>query len=131
MTERLLSRVTSEHDGHRKSRKELATPTDVAAVLLAWEGESDVTLTVEPEGLDEHLLIAVDGSVAFLGLERSGDLLQFRPTDSKDGTHPFVIGGQPTDIEAKYVVDIATASEVVGEYLATGDVSAAGWWETQ
>ena len=41
------------------------------------------------------------------------------------------MGGQLTDIDAKYVVDLSTAADIIDEWLALGEVSSAGSWERQ
>jgi hypothetical protein len=87
-------------------------------------------MVVSPEGSDERLMIAVHGTHAFLGLERRDGLFQFHSSDreAKDGTSFFVIGGQGTRVESRYVLDVGSAALVVEEWLR-GESSALGVWE--
>jgi hypothetical protein len=86
-------------------------------------------MTVKPEGLGERLLLAVEGTQGFLGLERPDGLLQFCPSDPAPGPKRFQVGGQTTDIEAKYLVDLSTAAAIIDEWLTLGEMSSAGSWE--
>jgi hypothetical protein len=52
----------------------------------------DVTVSVEPEGLDERVLLAVRGTRVFLGLERQDGLFQFCPADPAATPQQFVVG---------------------------------------
>lgn len=107
------------------------SPEAVGHALRALEGSRDVTMIISPEGIDERLMAAIDGSHVFLALERSDGLFQFLPDrhDKPQGTVPFEIGGQPTDIEAKYVLDLPSAAIVVAEWLEGGEWSSQGTWE--
>jgi hypothetical protein len=101
-------------------RNELS-PDAAAEAILGLDGAEGVTMTVTPEGAGEHLMVAVDGSRAFLGLERSDGLLQFAVHgDSLDGVHAFSIGGQGAEIEERYLPEIRTAVAVVEEWLQLG-----------
>jgi hypothetical protein len=42
-----------------------------------------------------------------------------------------MIGGQKTSIEAKYVLDLATAGGVIQEWIKQGEESSLGIWERQ
>lgn len=91
---------------------------DVAAAVRDLEGECDVTLTVSRDDAAEHLLVAVSGSDAFLGLDAPDGLLQYVPQASRGGgTRRFTIGGQKTEIASRYVVDVESAARVVLEWL--------------
>jgi hypothetical protein len=107
------------------------SPEAVGHALRALEGSRDVTMIISPEGIDERLMAAIDGSHVFLALERSDGLFQFLPGmhDKPEGTVPLEIGGQPTHIEAKYVLDLPTAAIVVAEWLEGGEWSTQGTWE--
>lgn len=107
------------------------SPEAVGHALRALEGSRDVTMIISPEGIDERLMAAIDGSHVFLALERSDGLSQFLPRlhDKPEGAVPFEIGGQTTDVEAKYVLDLPTAAIVVAEWLEGGEWSTQGTWE--
>lgn len=78
-------------------------------------------------------MVAVDGPFAFLGLERYDGLLQFASPDHDHDrrTRPFVIGGQESDIETQYLLNVKTAAVVVREWLNGVDSSAYGSWQLQ
>jgi hypothetical protein len=107
------------------------SPEAVGHALRDLEGSRDVTMIISAEGIDGRLMAAVDGSQAFLGLERPDGLFQFAPRlhDKSEATVVFEIGGQQTDIVAKYVLDLPTAAIVVAEWLDVGESSTQGTWE--
>jgi len=53
------------------------------------------------------------------------------PAEPDVGSHRFLVGGQPTDIEAKYVVELSTAADAIDQWLAFAEESSAGSWERQ
>jgi hypothetical protein len=113
------------------ARNELS-PDAVAEAILDLGGARGVTMTITPDGSGEHLMVAVDGSRAFLGLERSDGLLQFVVhDDSQKGVHAFSIGGQESEIENRYLPEVRTAAVVVEEWLQAGEASSQGHWERQ
>lgn len=109
------------------------SPEAVGHALRALDGSRNATMIISPEGIDERLMATIDGSHVFLGLERSDGLFQFvlRRHDTPEATVPFKIGGQATDIEGKYVLDVPTAAVVVAEWLYEGEPSSYGTWERQ
>lgn len=123
--------VRVEREGRVVSSRQLSSPTEVVRAVRELLGQRDVTLSVEPDGLGERVLVAVDGARCFLGLERSDGIFQFCPADPAAESHQFQVGGQPTDIEARYVVDHGAAPGVIEEWLARGEASSAGFWERQ
>ena len=125
--------VVLERQGEPAFPRSGLSPNEVARELLELDGSRDVTVIVSPEGGDEHLMIAIDGSRAFLGLERSDGLLQFtvRNPDQERKTSPFTIGGQESEIETRYLTDLTTAAVVVEEWLEGGESSTQGYWERQ
>jgi hypothetical protein len=113
------------------ARNELS-PDTVAEAILDLEGARGVTMTITPDGAGEHLMVAVDGSRAFLGLERSDGLLQFVVHgDNLEGVRAFSIGGQESEIEDRYLPEVGTAAVVVEEWLQVGEASSQGHWERQ
>jgi len=111
--------------------QEPLTPEAVARLLRGLRDERDVTVSVQPQGLDERLLVAVDGTLAFLGMERPDGLFQFSQSDAGSTTRAFTIGGQEADIESRYLVDLEVAAIVVQEWLLGGEQSSVGVWERQ
>jgi hypothetical protein len=107
------------------------TGEDVAAAVAGFESRPDVTITIEMNDADERLLIAVDGFVAFVGLDREDGMFQFatQRQDAGIGTRELVIGGQPTDIDVRYLMDVSTAAAVAREWFDQVELSLHGWWE--
>jgi hypothetical protein len=124
--------VHIEPDGCESRLSDVLSAEAITQAIKGLDGERAVTLTITPEGVDERLLVAVDGSHAFVGLERPDGLLQFA-VGGRDAsaTRPFNIGGQEADIEIRYLLDLQTAATVVVEWLAEGEQSAVGVWERQ
>jgi len=125
--------VELQHAGELSPPKRARLSSD--AVVEAVEqlaGSRDVTMTVYMDGSDERLMVAVDGSRAFLGLERTDGLFQFA-LDEVAGrqlsTMRFTVGGQDTDIETRLLVDLPTAAVVAREWLEAGESSSRGSWE--
>ena len=115
--------------GNEKTIESGLSPTEIGSAIRALKGEVDVTATVSGGIGIERVFAAVTGAKAFLGMQRGDVVAQFMPTGSvKEGTQRFLIGGQVTDIEARYVVDVETAALVV-ERWARGDEQPAGSWE--
>lgn len=125
--------VVLECQGERDAPRSGLSPEEVARELLGLAGSRDVTVTVSPEGVDEKVMVAIDGSHAFLGLERPDGLLQFavRNPDHYRKTSPFTIEGQKSEIETRYITDLTTAAAVVEEWLEGGESSTQGYWERQ
>jgi hypothetical protein len=107
------------------------TPEDVEAAITEVASRRDVSITVELDDLDERLLIAVDGHVAFLGLERPDGLFQFAVHGENQGAEEVLIGGQSTRIDRRNLVAVSTAALIAGEWFVQGEHSSYGWWERQ
>jgi hypothetical protein len=103
----------------------------VVGAVIALDGEHDVTVVITPGGSDARLLVAIDGSKAFLGIERPDGIFQFAHSNPTGMTLPFTIGGQASDIDTRYLLDLKTAATVVGEGLTVGEQSSVGLWERQ
>jgi hypothetical protein len=128
-----LVSVVVEDGGQVSPRRTGVRVLELVEILGTLAGARDVTMIVSHESVDEQLMIAIDGSDAFIGLERPDGLFQFVSDESKYdmSTRSFTIGGQRTDIEARYLVDAATAATVVREWLEEGEASTRGGWERQ
>jgi hypothetical protein len=124
--------VLENPDGTSQSSTGLS-PDDAVEALRGLDGRRGVTMTITQDGVDEHLMVAVDGSRAFLGLERPDGLLQFvvRNHDQAGTTWPFMIGGQESEIEDRYLPELRVAALVVEEWLKEGESSTQGHWELQ
>jgi hypothetical protein len=117
-----------EHAGHADTSRVLA-PDEVAQAMTALDGQRDVTVTIDLQGAGERVMIGIDGSSAFLALERPDGLFQFVADDAATGTRELAIGGQPTELKNRYLLDVATTSAVVTEWLERGEDSSHGYWE--
>ena len=100
--------VVLERCGETSSPRSGLSPEEVAEAVRGLGGGHDVTLIISPEGIDERLMVAVDGSRAFLGLERPDGLLQFAVSDDypQGEAQPFTIGSQESEIESRYLPDL-------------------------
>lgn len=125
--------VVLERCGETSSPRSGLSPEEVAEAVRGLGGSHDVTVIISPEGIDERLMVAVDGSRAFLGLERPDGLLQFAVGDDgpRGEAHPFTIGSQESEIESRYLPELAVAVVVVKEWLEGGERTAHGHWERQ
>jgi hypothetical protein len=125
--------VVVEHGGETSSPRSGLSPEAAAQAVRDLDGSRDVTVTISPEGLDERLLVGVDGSRAFIGLERPDGLFQFvtRNHDQQGARRPFMIGGQESEIESRYLPELRTAAIVIEEWLEGGEASTQGHWERQ
>lgn len=119
-----------EYSNHSKVVRTGLSTKDAADIVRNLEGEADIMVTISQESVDENLKVAIDCSWVFLGVERPHGVLQYvAHTDEFLETMPFVIGHQEVDIESKYVSPVATAADVVEEWLIKGEASSFGYWE--
>src|SRR5437762_630857 len=97
--------VVLEHQGEASSLRSGLSAEAVVRTVRGLAGGRDVTVTITTEGVDERLMIAVDRSRAFVGLERPDGLFQFVSgnDDQQQVTQPPTIGGQGADIESRYL----------------------------
>lgn len=125
--------IDIEFDGEPDRPSKKVSYDEVADDVTALEGSRDVTMTISDDQRSERLMVAVDGSLAFLGLERHDGLLQFASPDPHHAheTRPFMIGGQESDIEVQYLLSVGTAAAVVRDWLKGVDSSAYGSWQLQ
>lgn len=127
----LRSSVVLERYGEASPPRTGLAPEEVVRELVGLDGSRDVTVSIRPDGVDEQIMVAVDGSRAFLGWQRPDGLLQFATRGHDEGTQArkFMIGGQETDLEARYLLDIATAAIVIDAWLTGREPSVKGQWE--
>lgn len=124
--------VKIEYSDHSAVVRTGLSAKDAASIVRGLEGEGGVTVAISQEGLDETLKVAVDYAWAFLGIERLDGVLQYVPrADECLETQPFTIGGQEVDMESRYISSVPTASDVVEEWVLSGETSSFGYWERQ
>lgn len=120
--------IVLERQGQASPTRPGLSPEEVIQQLLALNGSRDVSISIRPEGVDEKIIVAVDGTRAFLGLDRPGGLLQFamRGNDAVSKGRPFIVGGQEAVLGPRYLTDISTAAIVVEEWLKGAESSSKG-----
>lgn len=123
--------VTIEREGRCEPPLDDLSLDEFTKLLKGMSGQRDTTISVQQDGLDEQLLIAVDRMQAFIGLERPDGLFQFAQRGVGSTTTPFTIGGQEADIESRYLVGLDTAASVAREWTTAGEESSLGIWERQ
>jgi hypothetical protein len=77
------------------------------------------------------LLLALDTGSAFVGLETPDGVYQYVAGEAADGERQFVIGGQPTSINARYLLPVSAAVEALTPWLAGAAPLASPQWEPQ
>jgi hypothetical protein len=107
---------------------------EASSIIRGLVGEPDATVTVSEAGnSDQQIMIAVTGVKFFLGLFGPRDeVYQYvaHGNERNQGKLLFTIGGVPTSIESRYVVDVQTADAVVREWLTAGHQSSSfGEWK--
>jgi len=128
------SSVTTEitHGDHSPTVRTGLSADDVEGIIRGLEGEPDVAVEVFWESVtDERVCLGISGANVFLILVRPRELYQYvaHGNDDRLGMIPFITSCEPTDITARYVVDIKTAAAVVQEWLTSGQESSLGRWE--
>jgi hypothetical protein len=126
------ARISVSRAGRMQTLPRVTDPVgEVTRLLHTHAHASDVTVSIELP--DDHglLHVALEGGDAFLGLETSCGVYQYLADATAQGTRQFVIGGQTTGIETRYVLPIPAAIEMLTECLARPDPLAAAEWERQ
>lgn len=98
----------------------------VRRLLRAHADESDVTVSIDLPDHNGTLRVALDTGCAFFGLETANGIYQYVADEAADGERQFVIGGQPTCIDTRYVLPVTAAIEALTPWLA-GSVRFASW----
>ena len=89
------------------------------------------TLTASDTRTGDRLVIAVWEEQAFLGLQQGDGILQFCPDHAPASAIPFVIGGQQSEIEGRFVIPAASVEAIARDWLLSGEESSLGHWERQ
>jgi hypothetical protein len=104
---------------------------EVSMLLQAEAHASDLTISIQLSDDRGLLLVALEAGSAFVGLEASGGIYQYVADENAPGTEQFVIGGQSTAIDRRYVLAIPEAIELLTTCLAGPDPLAATTLERQ
>jgi hypothetical protein len=97
---------------------------DVGQVIGSLADEPDVTLTISrPHPAAAKIMVAVSGGHYFLGLFfPDGGVYQYAAAgyEQLDTRTTFIIQGEVTEIESRWVADAGTAATAVRKWLAVG-----------
>jgi hypothetical protein len=124
--------ISVTHRGHELLLPPVVTSAhQVGEMLRTYAGASDVTVLVTLP--DEHgtVLMALEAGSAFVGLQTQDGIYQYAAGDTAEGECEFIIRGQPTVVQKRYVLPAATAIELLLPWLAGADPLAALEWERQ
>jgi hypothetical protein len=87
-----------------------------------------VTITIELSGGHGQLLMALEAGSVFVGLETSDGIYQYVADLQAEGKCQFIIGSAPTLIDARYVLQVMAAIDLVTPWVAgASPLSAPGW----
>ncbi len=114
--------IQIERNGHSPTVRKDISAEDVAEVVRGLESDS---------GIDDRVMVAVNGPMAFLGRDSPDGLSQYVAHENDDRTRSFTVGGQEADIESRYILSLGTAADVVQEWLRGDEESSSGTWERQ
>jgi hypothetical protein len=102
---------------------------EVARLLHAYAASSDVTLSIELARDHGTLLVALETGSAFIGLVTQDGIYQYVADNVAEGKGQFIIGGQLTAIDNRYVLPIAAVIGLLTPWLAGSAPLAASEWE--
>jgi hypothetical protein len=100
-------------------------------LLRAYADASDVTVSIELPDDRGTLLVALEAGSAFVGLDAADGVYQYVADEAAEGKQQFIIGGQRTAIDSRYVLPVTTAIELLTSWTAGSDPLAAPAWERQ
>jgi hypothetical protein len=124
--------ISVTHCGHEVLLSQVVTSArQVGEMLRTYTGASDVTVSVTLPGEHGTVLMALEAGSAFVGLQAQDSLYQYIADGTAEGELEFIIGGQPTAIQKRYVLPAATAIELLSPWLAGADPLADLEWERQ
>jgi hypothetical protein len=127
-----IVRISVNYGGREHAFLSAGDPVgEVSRLLQTYGYLSDVTVSIQLPDDQGLLLVALEDDSAFVGLETSGGVYQLIADASADGTRHFMIGGQPTVIDRRYVLPQPKVIELLAACLATADPFAVTQWERQ
>jgi hypothetical protein len=115
--------------GRERALPEVRDPAREFGQLMRRYGDaSDVTVTIElPDGHGQ-LLMALEAGSVFVGLVASDGVYQYVVDEQAEGRCQFIIGSAPTFIDARYVLQVTAAIDLVTPWAAgASPLSAPGW----
>jgi hypothetical protein len=104
-------------------------PTREFGQLLRMYGpSSDVIVTIELANGEGQLLVALEAGSVFVGLFTTDGTYQYVADEQAEGKRQFVIGGVPTSIDTRYVMQVTAAIDVLTPWIAgVPPLSTRGW----
>jgi len=97
-------------------------------LMRTYGDASDVTVTIELPGGHGQLLMALEAGSVFVGLVASDGIYQYVADERAEGKCQFIIGSAPTVIDARYVLPVTAAIDLVTPWVAgASPLSAPGW----
>lgn len=100
----------------------------VAALLGELSASEGGTLTVPPSDRDSHLIVAVDGPNAFIGLDGPDGIFEYEGSPDREGTLTMRIAGQEATLEARFVVTMDAATDCIQGWLNRDDSALPASW---
>jgi hypothetical protein len=127
-----LAKISIYRDGCEQALGEVADLVrEVVRLLRRHADASDVTISVElPQG-HGTLLVALQAGSAFIGLDTHDGIYQYVADDAATAERQFLIGGQPTAIDARYVLPVAEVVDVLTGWLGGSARLGESAWERQ
>jgi hypothetical protein len=101
-------RLTRSDDGVELRHIDASGADQVVQLMQELDSVADVLIEVEHSGRGT-LLTGLDRSRATIGLDSGEGVYQYSRRNAPPGHAKLVIGGQPTDVDRRYVLDTATA----------------------
>jgi len=124
--------ISIDHGGHERALLGTSDPVGHVSRLLQTYGHaSDVTISIQLPDDQGLLLVTLEDGSAFVGLETLGGVYPYVADESAGGTTVFMIGGQPTAIDRRYVLPLPKVIELLVACVARADPFAETRWERQ
>ena len=124
--------ISVMHCSREQVFPEIADPVrDVGQLMRAYASASDVTVSITLPADHGTLLVALEAGNAFVGLQTPDGIYQYIADDACQGKRLFIIGGARTWIDARYVLPVTAAIELLTPWLAGSPPLAALEWRRQ
>jgi hypothetical protein len=124
--------ISPSHRGRKEALPRAGDRVGQMSRLLQTTADaSDVTVSIHLPSEHGTLLVALEGGNAFTGLAAPDDVCQYVADPDADGECDFIIGGQRTAIDGRYVLPVMTAIAVLAPWVAGADPLSESAWERQ